>query len=82
MKQRACLKLIELLCLSFRNQVSSRAHLRCSPNLNLTAPSTDDASFSLELKGKAIPKEMVVKLIERKSEEQAIKDYERRAANR
>jgi len=55
MKQRACLKLIELLCLSLRNQVGSRAHLGCSPNLNLTAPLTDDNSFSLELKEKRWP---------------------------
>ena len=33
-------------------------------------------------KGKAIPKEMAVKPIERKSEEQAIKDYDRRASDR
>ena len=43
---------------------------------------TDKDIGKLKEKGKAIPKEMAVKLIERKSEEQAIKDYERRAANR
>ena len=43
---------------------------------------TDKDIEKLKEKGKAMPKEMAVKLIERKSEEQAIKDYDRRAANR
>ncbi len=43
---------------------------------------TDKDIGKLKEKGKAIPKEMVVKLIERKSEKQAIKEYDKRAANR
>ena len=43
---------------------------------------TDKDIGRLKEKGKAIPKEMAVKLIERKSEEQVIKDYDRRAAKR
>jgi hypothetical protein len=35
----------------------------------------------LKEKGKAIPKEMAFRLIERKSEEQAIKDYDSHIAN-
>lgn len=43
---------------------------------------TDKEIGKLKEKGKAIPKEMLVKLIDRKSEKQAIKDYDRRAADR
>lgn len=43
---------------------------------------TDKDIGKLKEKGKAIPKEMAIKLIERKSEEQAIKDYDRYAQNR
>ena len=43
---------------------------------------TDNDIGRLREKGKAIPKEMAVKLIERKSEEQAIREYDRRSVNR
>jgi hypothetical protein len=43
---------------------------------------TDKEIGKLKEKGKAIPKEMAVKLIERKSEEEAIRDYDRHATNR
>jgi len=42
---------------------------------------TDKDIERLKEKGKAIPKEMAVRLIDRKSEEQAIKDYDNRPAN-
>jgi hypothetical protein len=51
-------------------------------NFQIVTGLTDKDIGRLKEKGKAIPKEMAVRLIERKSEEQAIKDYDKRAANR
>jgi hypothetical protein len=43
---------------------------------------TDKDIGRLKEKGKAIPKQMAVRLLERKSEEQAIKDIDKRIATR
>ena len=50
-------------------------------NFQIVTGLTDKDIGRLKEKGKAIPKEMAVRLIERKSEERATKDYDSHIAN-